>query len=112
VGRKSGKYSGREPGKEPLTKGGHVYKRPFSNTLFKCKLGAEREERTRDDGAKSPKTCRRKPLGRLTRRERHAALVSSHVIAGDRIDAEFLADMGELFRIGETVIHHHRSQRR
>src|ERR1700733_6351539 len=45
-------------------------------------------------------------------RRRHAGLVSSRVIAGDRIDAEFLADMGELFRIGEAVIHHHRSQRR
>jgi hypothetical protein len=89
---------------------GHLSKRPYSNTLFKCKLGAEREQRTRHDAAKSPKTCRRRPPGRLTRRERHAALVSSHVIAGDRIDAEFLADMGELFRIGEAVIHHHRSQ--
>ena len=47
-----------------------------------------------------------------SRRRRHAGLVSSRVIAGDRIDAEFLADMGELFRIGEAVIHHHRSQRR
>jgi hypothetical protein len=41
---------------------GHVYKRPFSNTLFKCKLGAEREERT---DMMQPKARKHAAAGRL-----------------------------------------------
>jgi hypothetical protein len=34
------------------------------------------------------------------------------IIVGAKIDAEFLANMGEFFRIGEAAVHHHRPQRR
>ena len=34
------------------------------------------------------------------------------VVRGNRIDAEFLADMGELFRIRDTRVGHHSAQRR
>ena len=40
VGQKS-RNPVQEPDKEPLAKGGHLSKRPFVNTLSKCKLGID-----------------------------------------------------------------------
>jgi hypothetical protein len=36
----------------------------------------------------------------------------SGLVLGTRIDAEFLSDMGELFRVHETAVCHHRAQGR
>ena len=41
-----------------------------------------------------------------------AVSVLRGVVVGDRIDAEFLSDMGELFRVHETAVCHHRAQGR
>ena len=40
------------------------------------------------------------------------AVSVSSVVLGTRIDAEFLSDMGELFRVHETAVCHHRAQGR
>ncbi len=39
-----------------------------------------------------------------------AVSVSHSVVLGGRIDAEFLSDMGELFRVHEAPVCHHRAQ--
>jgi hypothetical protein len=36
----------------------------------------------------------------------------SRLVLGTRIDTEFLSDMGELFRVHETAVCHHRAQGR
>ena len=40
------------------------------------------------------------------------AVSASRLVLGTRIDAEFLSDMGELFRVHETAVCHHRAQGR
>ena len=40
------------------------------------------------------------------------AVSVSRLVLGTRIDAEFLSDMGELFRVHETAVCHHRAQGR
>ena len=40
------------------------------------------------------------------------AVSVSRLVLGTRIDAEFLSDMGELFRVRETAVCHHRAQGR
>ena len=40
------------------------------------------------------------------------AVSVSRLVPGTRIDAEFLSDMGELFRVHETAVCHHRAQGR
>jgi DNA invertase Pin-like site-specific DNA recombinase len=84
--------------------------------LFKCKLGAEREERTRDEAAKGPKTCRRRPPGRLRTRlyrtdpqldELRAAgcvtTLEAHASGADR-SRPMLARLLREIRAGETLV--------
>jgi hypothetical protein len=40
------------------------------------------------------------------------AVSVSRLVLGTGIDAEFLSDMGELFRVHETAVCHHRAQGR
>jgi hypothetical protein len=40
------------------------------------------------------------------------AVSVSHLVLETRIDAEFLSDMGELFRVHEPAVCHHRAQGR
>ena len=40
------------------------------------------------------------------------AVSGSSFVLGTWIDAEFLSDMGELFRVHETAVCHHRAQGR
>jgi hypothetical protein len=40
------------------------------------------------------------------------AVSVSRLVLGTRIDAEFLSDMGELFRVHEAAVCHHRAQGR
>ena len=64
-------------------------------------------------GCATPVLAKARPISSITRAARgplHSP--RRRVVLRDRIDAEFLADMGEFLRVGETPIHHHRAQRR